>query len=89
MRRKTKATILLIIGFYLFFVNTIITLFIPIKTPMVPNPYEIEPTPIDPATYWRVWLALQGWQTILVATVGLFLIIIGGRYFVIKQQIIS
>lgn len=89
MRRKTKATIFLIIGFYLFFLNTIITLFIPIHPPMIPTPYEIEPTSIDPGTYWRTWLALQGWQSILVATAGLFLIIIGGLYFVMKQQIIS
>ena len=89
MRRKTKATIFLIIEFYLFFVNTIITLFIPIHPPMIPTPSEIEPTPLDPGAYWKAWLAPQGWQTILVATAGLFLIIIGGRYFVIKQQIIS
>ncbi|KKM00179.1 hypothetical protein LCGC14_1807030 [marine sediment metagenome] len=51
---------------------------------MIPNPYEITPTPIDPETYWRAWLGIQGWQTILIATLGLFLIIIGGRYLVIK-----
>ena len=83
MRRKTKATILLIVGFYLFFVNTIITLFIPFHMPMIP-PYD--PTPIDPWRYWNAWLVIQGWQTILSITLGLFLIIMGSRYFVIKQQ---
>lgn len=89
MRRKIKAIILLTVGFYLFFVNTIITLFIPFHPPMIHNPYDIEPTPMDPVTYWKFWWALQAWQTILSVIIGLALIIIGSRYFVLKQHKIT
>ncbi|HEC40140.1 hypothetical protein LCGC14_0860900 [marine sediment metagenome] len=82
MRRKIKATILLIIGFYSSIVNTTIILIIPFHYPMIPGPPEI----IDPGTYWRVWWSIQGWQYFLSIALGLFLIIIGYRYLVIKEQ---
>ncbi|KKN63777.1 hypothetical protein LCGC14_0498160 [marine sediment metagenome] len=80
MRRKIKAAILLIIGFYLSILNTAIVLIIPFHYPMIPG----APVIIDPGTYWRAWWSIQGWQVILSVVLGLFLIILGYRYLVIK-----
>jgi len=84
MRRETKGTILLIIGFFLFFAIPIIVIITPFHIPMIPGG-DIEPTPINSGRYWQYWFSIQGWQALISALLGLALIIIGGRYFVIKK----
>ncbi|GAG98833.1 unnamed protein product, partial [marine sediment metagenome] len=41
---------------------------------------------IDPVRYWQAWFVIQGGQALLNVIIGLTLIIIGSRYFVIKEQ---
>ncbi|MBY8983601.1 MAG: hypothetical protein KGD65_00885 [Candidatus Lokiarchaeota archaeon] len=86
MKRKTKALVLFIIGFYFFFINTVIILFLPFHYPMIPTPYDFELDPIDPVRYWTVWFQLQGWQALVSVLIGITFIVFGSRYFVIKHQ---
>lgn len=42
--------------------------------------------PVDPITYWTEWLMIYGWYTIPLAVAGFFLILIGRRYLIKKQE---
>ena len=88
MRNKVKGIIFLILGFYLFSVNPIISiLFDTVRVVCSPTPYGSICTPVDPINYLRVWLMQHGWYTILIALGGLLLIIIGSRYLVLIKKL--
>jgi len=85
-RKKVKGVILVIIGFYFLFVNTILSiLFNRVFAPCIPNPYGPDCISLDPINYIQIWLAQYGWYTILIALGGLALIIYSTRHFLITK----
>jgi len=87
LREKVKGAILLIIGLYLFFVNTVIFLFNPVRVPCIPNPYGPDCIPLDPINYFELWLMNYGLHTILSVSGGLALIIYSIRHFLMKKEL--
>lgn len=87
LREKNKGVILLIIGFYFFFINPLLSiLFERVIVPCIPNPYGPDCDPLDPITYLQLWFMQHGSYILLIALVGLALIIIGRRYFIKKKE---
>lgn len=87
IQNKTKGIILVIVGFYLLVVNTILSiLFGSVYVPCIPTPNGYECPPVDPLTYFGNWLYQYGLVTILIALGGLALIIYGSRHFLIKKE---
>jgi len=75
MRKKTIGIILIIVGFYLSVVNTIMSILLN----RVPN----GGSPSD--ELWNWWINF-GLSTLIIAGVGIFLIVIG-CYYLIKKRI--
>ena len=87
MKDKVKGVILIIVGFYFLFVNTIFSiLFGRVHVPCIPTPNGYECIPVDPITYFELWFWQYGWITILIALGGLALIIYDSRHFLIKKE---
>ncbi len=87
-KKKVKGLILVIIGFYFLFFNTISSIFFNrVHAPCIPNPYGPDCISLDPINYLQEWLMQYGWYTILIALGGLALIIYGSRHFLIKKEI--
>ena len=86
-KKKVKGVILIIIGFYFLFVNTILSILLNrVQAPCIPNPYGPDCISLDPITYLEMWLMQYGWYTILTGLGGLALIIYGSRHFLIKKE---
>ena len=86
-KKKGKGVILVIFGFYLLFVNTILSiLFNRVPAPCIPNPYGPDCVKLDPINYLQEWLLLYGAFTILIALGGLALIIYSTQHFLITKE---
>jgi len=86
-KKKVKGLILVIIGFYFLFFNTLFSiLFNRVHAPCIPNPYGPDCYSLDPINYFQLWLAQYGWYTILIAFGGLTLVIYSSRHFLIKKE---
>ena len=87
MKKNVKGVILVIVGSYFLFCNTIFSiLFDRVYVPCIPTPDGPACIPLDPKTYFELWLTQHGWITILIALGGLALIIYGIRHFLIKKE---
>lgn len=87
LRKKVKGAIFLTIGSYLFFVNFLLSiLFNRVIEPCIPTPDGVSCYPLDPVTYFRIWLIQYGWYTILIALGGLVLIIYGSHYYLKRKK---
>ncbi len=85
-RKKVKGVILIVIGFYFLFFNTILSIFFNrVHAPCIPNPYGPDCISLDPLNYFQLWVAEYGGYTILIALGGLALIIYSSRHFLITK----
>jgi len=75
MRKKTIGIILIIVGFYLSVVNTIMSILL----------NRVKPNG-NPSDELRNWWINFGLSTFIIAGVGVFLIIVG-CYYLIKKRI--
>ncbi|MFX0000803.1 MAG: hypothetical protein ACFE9Q_11885 [Candidatus Hodarchaeota archaeon] len=90
MKEKVIAWTLLIVGFYIFFGNTILSiLFYDVKIPCMPTPNGVYCVPLEQLNIFEMWFNEIGGYTIAIAILGLVFIILGCYYFVIKNELES